>query len=135
MCDWQKAQDYVREWEAREVEPKTTAEPMTIQQAEEKYLADATARCLNESTIYRAVQAAQSRGRAGTAQVGTAERPDGQAAVVFVRKAERPEQQRCGNCGRLFGERGREHKTENLETRVRAEFDRLHSGTQKGKPQ
>jgi integrase/recombinase XerD len=51
--DWQKAQDYVREWEAKELEPKSTAEPMAIQQATEKYLTDATARCLNESTIYK----------------------------------------------------------------------------------
>jgi hypothetical protein len=41
MRDWQKAQDYVREWEARETEPKSTSEPMAVQQAKEKYLADA----------------------------------------------------------------------------------------------
>src|SRR5258707_1166208 len=41
--DWQKAQDYVREWEAREAEPKATAEPMTIQVAKDKYLVDAAA--------------------------------------------------------------------------------------------
>jgi integrase/recombinase XerD len=39
--------------EARETEPRSAAQPMTIQQAGEKYLTDATARCLNESTIYK----------------------------------------------------------------------------------
>jgi site-specific recombinase XerD len=53
MRDWQKAQDYVREWEAQETEPKSTAEPITIHLAKEKYLADTAARCLNESTIYK----------------------------------------------------------------------------------
>jgi integrase len=53
MRDWQKAQDYVREWEAREAEPKATSEPATILTSKEKYLADAVARCLNESTIYK----------------------------------------------------------------------------------
>jgi integrase len=51
--DWQKAQDYIREWEAREMEPKVIAEPMSIQVAKDKYLVDAAARCLNESTIYK----------------------------------------------------------------------------------
>jgi site-specific recombinase XerD len=53
MRDWQKAQDHVREWEARETEPRSTSEPATIHESEEKYLADAVARCLNESTIYK----------------------------------------------------------------------------------
>lgn len=53
MRDWQRAQDYVREWEARETEPKSAAEPMTIEQSGEKYLIDAAARCLNDSTIYK----------------------------------------------------------------------------------
>jgi integrase/recombinase XerD len=53
LRDWQKAQDHVREWEARETEPKSTSEPVTIHESKEKYLADATARCLNESTIYK----------------------------------------------------------------------------------
>ena len=43
----------VPQWEARETEPKSAAEPITIQQASEKYFADAAARCLNESTIYK----------------------------------------------------------------------------------
>ena len=53
MRDWVKAQGCIREWEARETEPKSTAEPITIEQAKDKYLADAAARCLNESTIYK----------------------------------------------------------------------------------
>jgi hypothetical protein len=52
----------------------------------------------------------------GTAKVGTDERPNAQATVVFVREVERPERQRCGDYCRSFGERGRVHKTENLET-------------------
>ena len=52
-ADWQKAQDKVREWEAQDSEPKNAAEPITIQQAGEKSIADANARKLNESTIYK----------------------------------------------------------------------------------
>lgn len=51
--DWQKAQYYIREWEANESEPKGTTEPVTIQQAGERFVADATARQLNQSTIYK----------------------------------------------------------------------------------
>jgi len=53
MRDWQRAQEHVREWEARDAEPKSPSEPMTIQSSRDKYLADAVARCLNESTIYK----------------------------------------------------------------------------------
>ncbi len=52
-ADWQKAQDVVREMEATESEPKDTNEPFTIHQAGEKFLADAGARKLNESTVYK----------------------------------------------------------------------------------
>ena len=52
-ANWQKAQDKVREWEAQDSEPKNAAEPITIQQAGEKFIADANARKLNESTIYK----------------------------------------------------------------------------------
>ena len=52
-ADWQKAQDKVREWEAQDSEPKNAAEPIKIQQAGEKFIADANARKLNESTIYK----------------------------------------------------------------------------------
>jgi len=51
--DWQKAQDVVREMEATESEPKDANEPITIQLAGDKFLADANARKLNESTIYK----------------------------------------------------------------------------------
>lgn len=51
--DWQKAQDAVREMEVTESEPKDTNEPITIQLAGDKFLADAKARKLNESTIYK----------------------------------------------------------------------------------
>lgn len=52
-ADWQKAQDYLREWEATESQPKETAEPITISEAGERLLADAKARKLNESTVYK----------------------------------------------------------------------------------
>ncbi len=51
--DWQKAQYYIREWEANEAEPKNTTEPVTIQQAGERFVGDATARQLNQSTVYK----------------------------------------------------------------------------------
>jgi integrase/recombinase XerD len=51
--DWQKAQDVVREMEATESEPKDANEPITIQLAGDKFMADANARKLNESTIYK----------------------------------------------------------------------------------
>ena len=53
VADWQKAQDIVREMEATESHPKETVEPITLQTAKERYLADAQARMLNESTIYK----------------------------------------------------------------------------------
>lgn len=53
MADWQKAQDAVRVWEAQESEPKSSQEPTTIEQAGQRFLADADARKLNESTLYK----------------------------------------------------------------------------------
>src|ERR1700730_17545275 len=53
VADWQKAQDIVREREATESHPKEPVEPITLQTAKERYLADAQARMLNESTIYK----------------------------------------------------------------------------------
>jgi integrase len=47
--DWKKAQDVVSAWDA----PESRPEPMTIQQAGERFLADAKARQLNESTVYK----------------------------------------------------------------------------------
>ena len=52
-CDWQKAQETIREWEATASEPKATPEPIGIEQACEKLLGDAKARKLNESTLYK----------------------------------------------------------------------------------
>jgi integrase/recombinase XerD len=52
-ANWQKAQDFLREWEAKESEPKTPQETMSIQAAGEKFLTDAATRKLNESTIYK----------------------------------------------------------------------------------
>jgi integrase/recombinase XerD len=51
--DWQKAQDFVRQMEATQIEPRDTREPVTIEFAEDKLLADARARKLTESTIYK----------------------------------------------------------------------------------
>ena len=60
MRDWQKAQDHVREWEARETEPRSTSEPATIHESEEKYLADAVAvpERIHDLQVPAAVQAA-----------------------------------------------------------------------------
>jgi integrase/recombinase XerD len=52
-CDWQKAQETIREWESKEEETKSKAEPMSLTEAKERFLADATARKLNDSTIYK----------------------------------------------------------------------------------
>jgi integrase/recombinase XerD len=55
-ANWQKAQDLVREWESTQSEPKQSAErdePMTIQRASEKFVADAVARYLTATTIYK----------------------------------------------------------------------------------
>src|ERR1700733_1118045 len=51
--DWEKAQDIVRKWEAEGRESKETHEPITIQIAGERCLADAKTRNLNESTMYK----------------------------------------------------------------------------------
>jgi integrase len=51
--DWQKAQDTVRQWEAERREPVEQEQPVGISEATEKFLVDAEARKLNESTIYK----------------------------------------------------------------------------------
>ena len=53
--EWQKAQELVRQWEAegQRCAQAPQSEPITIEQAREKFLADALARKLNESTIYK----------------------------------------------------------------------------------
>jgi site-specific recombinase XerD len=52
--DWQKASDRIREWEARgnkEEVQKEEQEPVTIEQASDSFLLDATARGLSEATL------------------------------------------------------------------------------------
>ena len=49
--DWQKAQEFVREWEAMESEPKAPQEPMTIQTAAKAFVTDAEDQKLAGSTI------------------------------------------------------------------------------------
>ena len=51
--DWQKAQDFVREWEAEASEPKATQEPITIKAAGDRFIADTVAQKLKEATIYK----------------------------------------------------------------------------------
>jgi integrase len=53
MFDWQKAQDFVREWEAKESEPKPQQEPMSIHDAGAKFVTDAEAQKLSPSTVYK----------------------------------------------------------------------------------
>ena len=51
-ANWQKAQDFLREWEAKESEPKAPQEPMTVQVGE-KFVTDAVNPKLAEATIYK----------------------------------------------------------------------------------
>jgi integrase/recombinase XerD len=51
--DWQKAQDLIREWEAKGMEVKPTSAGITIASACESYVADAIARGLAERTVYK----------------------------------------------------------------------------------
>ncbi len=52
--DWEKAQEIVREWEAEgEMNHKPQNDPLTVQQACDKFVADAEARNLREATIYK----------------------------------------------------------------------------------
>src|ERR1700690_167916 len=50
---WQKAQDFVREWEAKASEPEATQELIIIQVAGDKFIADSQAQKLKEATIYK----------------------------------------------------------------------------------
>src|SRR5215472_6357974 len=52
-ANWEKAQDIVREMEATGSEPKPVQEPLTIQTAEDKFLADTKAQQLSEATVYK----------------------------------------------------------------------------------
>jgi hypothetical protein len=53
LCDWQKAQDEVREWEAedRVIQEVALPEPKILESAWESFIADGTARGLGEPTI------------------------------------------------------------------------------------
>jgi hypothetical protein len=52
-ADWEKAQDTVRGWEAEGVALIAADEPMTIEKAKTDFLADAEARKLKFSSVYR----------------------------------------------------------------------------------
>jgi integrase/recombinase XerD len=52
-ANWEKGNDKVREWEFRESEPLPAPEPITIQLAQERLLADMAAQKLAESTIVK----------------------------------------------------------------------------------
>jgi integrase/recombinase XerD len=51
--DWEKAQQMVREWEAEGARVDSKAQPITIKQAVDDFLADAKSRKLQERTIYK----------------------------------------------------------------------------------
>lgn len=53
LCDWQKAQDKVRDWEAedRAIQEIALPEPKTVESAWESFIADGIARGLREPTI------------------------------------------------------------------------------------
>src|SRR5580704_17451747 len=52
--DWEKAQDMIREWEAKGVqETKSQSLHATISQATEEFLSDAEARNLHDRTVYK----------------------------------------------------------------------------------
>ena len=56
LRDWEKAQDKIRDWEAEGAAPASLApagEPMTIEKAKADFVADAEARKLKPSSIYR----------------------------------------------------------------------------------
>jgi hypothetical protein len=52
--DWEKAQGKIREWEDEGVQTdEKDGPPMTIEQAEKEFVADAEARKLKERTVYK----------------------------------------------------------------------------------
>lgn len=54
VCDWQRAQDIVRDWEAEgRVIKQTEAEPLTVRQACDGFVADAEARHLRAPSLYK----------------------------------------------------------------------------------
>jgi integrase/recombinase XerD len=52
-CDWQKAQDTVREWESLQLRPQNKTEPISIAQACENFLVDVRSRGLSDCTTYK----------------------------------------------------------------------------------
>jgi len=53
LRDWQRAQEMVREWEAEDRRTRQTEQQITIKDAHRKFIADAEARKLNQSTLYK----------------------------------------------------------------------------------
>jgi hypothetical protein len=53
LRDWQRAQEMVREWEAEDRRTRQQEQQITIKDAHGKFIADAEARKLNDSTLYK----------------------------------------------------------------------------------
>ena len=53
LRDWQRAQEMIREWEAEDRCTRQQEQQVTIKDAHEKFIADAEARKLNDSTLYK----------------------------------------------------------------------------------
>jgi hypothetical protein len=53
LRDWQRAQEMIREWEAEDRRTRRTEQQMTIKDAHRKFVADAEAQKLNQSTLYK----------------------------------------------------------------------------------
>ena len=53
LRDWQRAQEIVREWEAEDRRTRQSEQQITIKDAHRKFIADAEARKLNQSTLYK----------------------------------------------------------------------------------
>jgi integrase len=53
LRDWQRAQEMIREWEAEDRRTRQQEQQITIKDAHDKFIADAEARKLNDSTLYK----------------------------------------------------------------------------------
>jgi len=53
LRDWQRAQEMIREWEAEDRRTRQQEQQIKIKDAHEKFIADAEARKLNDSTLYK----------------------------------------------------------------------------------
>jgi integrase len=53
LRDWQRAQEMIREWEAEDRRTRQQEQQVTIKDAHQKFIADAEARKLNASTLYK----------------------------------------------------------------------------------